>query len=498
VRGGTLRERRGIASASLVLGFLFVVVVTSACCRTRLLARPLKLDSAIPQDGWDYSLPFVRYDITLVRVVTACKDGELTVAITAKAAPSFERDPAETYTLDYRSLSALTKLSDLQIEKHPNGMLKRIGAASEDRTGPILVHTATAIANIARAVATSGVGYGIQAGELAPERPACSEAVELGLREVSRLRPGLDAATAALEEATAALKALVAVVASLANRPDTATQRALVARADSVVSRQIELDAVASLYASALDTISDSQNVFWPETGAERSTINEIRPSALERWTTPASLDRFAVILALQATNRLSAPAARKPPKSYELGPLRYRVPVKGRLVWFALPDPTKPQDVALDVLAEGPVPQLGRTYLLPLENGLFQNNALSATFSEDGNLVSAGYAEKTSVTEEVSEAVAKIAAALPQTVKDVRLAGAQMEADELDAEARVLDAKVRLQKARDALEPASTRDSEQARALLVADTALKEAERANIAATFALDRARSDPFNAK
>jgi hypothetical protein len=481
---------------AMTLLLLLLSVSTLPGCTTRIVTRPLDRASPAPVEGWDYSLPFAQYDISIVRVLESCSiesnQLKLDLDTTVKATVRYERDPAYTFTIDYQSLSSPTKISDFQIEKHPNAMLKRIGVTAEDRTGPIIVNTFTTIANLAATASmVAGGRADMRAGACAPE-------VEAALARLPALRAPVKAAQARLERATAELEAITGNAAVIGGRPSAAIQAEILARANAVVARRAELAEATGPYTETLKVVSETQVLAWPKDGNERTHENDLGPQTLMRWagSRMAKKDRCLIFFELHPASELAAPQGPGADAGARQGALRYRVPVKGRLEARYNGQDCGEPDQAADrrTLIEAPVPQLGRIYLLPFENGPFQNNLMNATFSEDGNLVSAGYAEKTAAAETATQTAAQVSAALPQALRSVYLGGTQFQTERNDALTKMLQSEANLEKAREALDPPAASESAERMALLAADTALKQAELANIAATFALERARNDP----
>lgn len=482
----------------LLFPLLLMLPASLSGCTTRVVTRPLTLDRAAPVEGWDYSLPFAQYDVSIVRALKSCKIGptgelELELDTTVKATVRYERDPAYTFTIDYRSLSSPTKVSDFQIEKHPNAMLKRIGVSADDRTGPIIVNTFTTIANLA-ATASMLVG-GAPPGQRADA--ACKDAIAAALERLPALRSEMQSAQARLERATAELEGLTSQAAVIGGRPSASIQAELLARANAVIARRAELAKATAPYAETLKIVSETQVIAWPSNGNDRRLENDLRAETLTAWSERRIARRYRCPILFEITSEsgLAVPPGDAAAAGAAEGALRYRVPVKGRLEASYTGNcevPTQASDRR--ILIEAPVPQLGRIYLLPFENGPFQNNLLNATFSEDGNLTSAGYAEKTATAEAATQTAAQVSAALPQALRSAYLGGAQFETERNDALTKALQSEANLEKARAALDPPAATASAERMALLAADTALKQAELANVAATYVLEQARVDP----
>lgn len=123
-------------------------------CTTSLETRPdqheTKSNLAIGYES--YSLPMVRYDITVDAQLTGCTElVPLTflgtpigsaisygLAISVKVTPTPEYVAGESYNVDHEALSSFFKTSSLSIETWPSGTLKSIGAGAKDHTGAVI------------------------------------------------------------------------------------------------------------------------------------------------------------------------------------------------------------------------------------------------------------------------------------------------------------------------------------------------------------------------
>ena len=507
---------------SYFCGALIVGAVTG--CQTQLEVASLNANDTSPALGFNYSLPFVQYDIVISRRLSCGEPGgvriaEVTTAVTAT--PVFSRDPSQTYAIDYTSLSSWAKTSDFKLERHSNGMLKTIGASSEDRTAQILTNIATTAIKVATTAA--GLGVPVLSSPLArtasteappPPQPICSPAAAAAVDALNAEKGALNSAKSAVALESGRMTALVGAMAGSGAKPDAFTQAALREQAIRVVNSQVALSAATKKYENALAKIVEGQALTWPPHGGELSsrTANVMTNDTKGKWFVTSSADDaiyFELMRAPDAT-KVTVPdlepvvattfrAAASTPPSATAGAavsgVRYREPARGQLFACYNSFCATASHADRNLVNDGPVPQLGRLYYLPFTNGIFQNNVLSASFAEDGGLLTAGYAEKSSRGEIATDTLKQIASALPGAIKDIRSARNDQlnaETDRLKAQTTNALAQAEYKKALAALTPSPTDSIDKERALIQADTTLKDAYRANIEAKLALEKARA------
>src|SRR6185437_4436063 len=187
-----------------------------------------------------YSLPFVQFDFVAARTLGGCDEqGRLKIDYAVTATGNNQSDSSQTYLIDYRSLSSMTKISGLKVSFFPNGMLQSINASAEDRTGQIIVNTVTALGTIAATIASGGAPIpeparpeNVPSNVAAPDLKAiCRAALKPEIRKALDSKAILDAKLAAatdeLKSATARLTLLSSTGSVLGGRLDAASQSRL-------------------------------------------------------------------------------------------------------------------------------------------------------------------------------------------------------------------------------------------------------------------------------
>jgi hypothetical protein len=133
---------------------LLLIAMGVSACTTQLDTRvdgyrTAKADEFVK--GLPYSLPMLQFDLQFTWTLSSCeKTGTivdigqstpitipgvgLTLAITEKKGYV----PGERYTVDYEALTARTKTTSFAFETYPNGILKSINAAADDKTDEVL------------------------------------------------------------------------------------------------------------------------------------------------------------------------------------------------------------------------------------------------------------------------------------------------------------------------------------------------------------------------
>lgn len=502
---------------SYFCGALIMGAVTG--CQTQLQVAPVNANNASPALGFNYSLPFVQYDIVISRRLSCGEPGgvrlaKVTTAVTAT--PVFSRDPSQTYAIDYTSLSSWAKTSDFKLERHSNGMLKTIGASSEDRTAQILTNIATTAIKVATTAASLGT-FPVLARSVksdAPPEPICSPAAAAAVDALAAMGQSLNAAKSALALESGRMTALVGAMTGSGAKPDAFTQAALREQAIRLVNSQVALSAATKKYENALTKIVEGQALTWPQHGGELSsrTANVTTGDTMGKWFVNSSADDAIYFELMRApdTTKVTVPdlepvatttfraTVSAPPEAAAgsaVSGVRYREPARGQLFACYNSLCANASHADRNLVNDGPVPQLGRLYYLPFTNGIFQNNVLSASFAEDGSLLTAGYAEKSSRGEIATDTMKQIASALPGAIKDIRSARndqVNAETERLKAQTTNALAQAEYKKALAALTPSPTESIDKEKALIQADTTLKDAYRANIEAKLALEKARA------
>lgn len=484
---------------------------------TELDVKPLASESAEPAKGYSYSLPYARYKISIVRTLKDCSDTtteiDFDVAVTATSV--FEPDPTQTFAIDNASLANWFKTSELSIERYDNQMLKSIGATATDHTGKVIVNSITGLVKLAQTALITATG--------APPRAIqfCDEKLLATAKGLKAKRTALGAATAKLDGETKRLKLMGDAVTPFGRGTADRIQSRLFRQSEKVADAQIDVAMKQADLQSDIDALSDVETFTWPPDGR---TIAELHERPDKTWLyrfikknpqgnpLVSATNTANVNLRLVPLNGLALKEVdgRLPPAATggTAKGIRYRNPVAGALqisICKSAPalqdgesrDPAVycaalPRVLVTRNLAEGPVPQFGRLMLIPFENYAFQANAMKATFSADGNLVTASYAETASRAEVASDTFNQVAGALLQAAKDLPTAGANARTAALNAKVAELQAQANLNKAKLALEPTGTEENARQAAIIVSDTSLKEAQLKNLEATQALAKAQA------
>jgi hypothetical protein len=483
--------------------------------------------------GAAYSLPMLQYDITIQRTLARCEavgapgQADFDFILKVVATPHFVA--GETYNVFYPQLSDWTKVSDLKLEIYDNQVIKSVNASAEDQSGAIIgdvVKTGVGILSLVSGVPLTPATTPAPA---APPNLAAAMAIapKPGLACTAQTKQILaDAAgqTALLERETAALTGLTNDVArferaaamgalSEAMKDQFATARTnLEAKQKAVVAANLELSRLVAL-------ISGVDTYVWPRSPA--AAAEKLEPTSKVRAKLEGLFeqvgDKGAPAAALSAAmvasvrldpardvksdeagdchatpDRLSASEACKAllkSLPQNVGGVFYRAPVPSRLLVCRVADAADcTARSGTDVIASEAVlaPQLGRLRVLPLRNGPFQNNSLSATFRQDGSLATFGYADKAARAKVLSGAVAEATgqvlafrdAAKAKSDADAAAAG-KVELDRLDAEIARQERQNRLADLRLAGSTAGPSAAARAElAQLEADLAILEAKR--------------------
>jgi hypothetical protein len=314
-----------------------------------------------------------------------------------------------------------------------------------------------------------------------PGAPGCTLAAAAALETAKRTKGALKAATATLDSARSEWEAVRDVASLIGARLDGPTQAAVLRSARALaVARSAQARANA-VHLDTLENVTETRTVAWPPGGnTTTGSLPSLGSATLRAWVTGGyDLGQAEVAMNIERSPpreqsagaaSIGGSSASIAGESATLG-LRYRTPMNGMLIARS-PSFTEPK-----LLAAGPVPQLGQMMVLPFWNGSFQQNALGATFAEDGRLLTASYGDSANRAERLSETAAKLAQMAPQAAAEI--AAARNFAVERET-ARVRARRDLYQPLRDertaqaALAPSPEDPSERRRKLFATESAVK------------------------
>jgi len=505
----------GFRSALAALAMLSLPL---AGCTT-LKVHPATSNAASRQ-GIAYFLPFSQFE-TRVTWAASCDEATKELSLTPKIEATAKNgpDPAALFVIDYASLSAFTKTSSVKVDFYDSGAIKSINAEADDRTAEILTKTVSAVGKVAKLLVTAGSDKALCSAELVKRLGEASTAKA----DVERLTGALAKHTRDLEASSARVtRAGAAISRSLRDTHDTAI--------NTVVAAQIDLDTAKGVLEEKTGQVSHSATLLFPDSSSVVASTKglQIPAATLSEWIArkvdanqkPAEDDaqfatrvagfarQSAIWLELASATGLVDPVKAKAvaasgrpgdtalKDAAEPGPeagIRYRVGVPAMLR-ACKGGPCTPTDLAVGELVKAlPVTLLNRdtTFFLPFHSKAFTNGALSASFAENGVLTSAGYEQKKAAGEAVAGVLDSLATEISAVVEADR-ANSKSKLQKLEEEIKLAKAEKDLADARAALDGSDDDVNKDAIAALASDTALKQAQVANINADIAVREAQA------
>lgn len=493
------------------------------------------------RQGIAYFLPFSQFETKLTWTASCdTKNGnELKLTPKAEMTPKTGPDPDGLYVIDYRSLDAFTKTSDVRVEFYDNGAIKSINASADDKTGEILGTTLTAVGKFARILATGSDGVTQQDLKFVC-KPTLVTAIQLageaksGKKDTAGtlIEEGVDQKTARLKAATDRLTAYSAIIVQAGASVTDAQKAEHFRRISAVSAAQIELDLATKKLEAAQKAITFTKTILFPL----RSNLYEslegemIDPGVLAKWieidlTTHCAVDDVAcndaglkrnfmndlkdlaeknsLWLKLAANSEYSSRFRAGDSGNPENG-VRYRIAVpailtickeKSCLDWESARGPA-PADIPVDLVRDDkhegivksfPVQMMnqGTTFFLPFHSQAFTNASLSATFAQNGVLTSAGYQQKRAPGEAAAGMLGTLLNEAGLTIEAIR-EEEKTELELIQEQTQLATAQKALEDAQAALVEKEIDPNDEAIEALRADTALREAEVANINAAIA------------
>lgn len=424
-----------------------------------------------------------------------------------RSSPGSADDGTLAFLVDPQELQSLTSVTTFAAKwQDGRNMLSTINGSVEDRSAQVVgnvVKTAVKILPLAM-----GVPSPPGAAPSVPKIIKCDDKAIDYLAKAKAAKGLLDIRNDAVDSATEVLKNVTAKVSAAGQAVDAATKKQLAKALDDLtVAKAAQTDAADALVA-ALKPLSYSHKFFWPQTGDEFSYGPDALPmTTLGTWIHKDDLRHVnakLVYLQLERSGTFGrkpprldltqAPAASSPiaaepgdaayrlPGLEEKG-LRYRMPAAGALVacWRSPCGSSDTEGVIAKF--DATVVQLGFVNVLAFRSRPFGTNAFSADFAVDGSLKAVSYEQKAAPAEAATGALADATSQLA-TVLDPKT--------RLESQTTYLKA---LKERRDALEALRDKTPDPAaaeKASLDSDTALINAQIANLQAQIALEELKA------
>lgn len=419
----------------------------------------------------EYGLPMVQFNLSVTRTLVKCQDehDKTDIRFSTKVAAEPHYVVGKRFVVDYESLSSWSKVAAFDLQTYDNGTLKSINASAEDQSAAIIGDVVKVGIGVASLV--SGVPPVIKIADSKSSEWQCSDQAKSKLNTISSVKDALEKLTKELVQTTDTITRLesLAILNALTGEDKSklteakTKQRELLKQAAAKDKELVNLLSYVSvkeeriwpengddsklLNADPLPenakflkdlfifkevVASDKRQVAGggatvlqqePENKTDQPPKTEEKKEE-EKAKAKAGAKEDVFLETLMASFRLHGelkPLVTIKPQE-ECLPclvsgnnkratgLYYQNPVPAHLVICRLVSDKgcvvsddSPMVLNMQVMA----PQLAPLRVLPLTNGMFQNNALSATFRENGGLATFKYEDKVARGKVLSETVA-------------------------------------------------------------------------------------------
>lgn len=421
--------------------------------------------------GVEYGLPMVQFTLSVTRTLVKCRDehNQTDIRFSTKVAAEPRYVVGERFVIDYESLSSWSKVTGLDLQTYENGTLKSINASAEDQSAAIIGDVVKVGIGVASLV--SGVPPVTKTLDSKSLEWRCSEQTENTLNIISSVKDALEKLTKELVQTTDTITRLesLAILNALTGEDKTklteakTKQRELLKQAATKDKELVRLLSSVSvkeeriwpengdskrLNANPLpENAKFLKDLFKEFPVSKKHQVAGVGTAALKKDESgqPTKEEEKAKAEAAKAEAEAEAKAGAKEDvfletlmASFQLhGELKplvnikpqenclsclvsgnnkratglyYQNPVPAHLVICRLVSnkgcvvsDDSPMVLNMQVMA----PQLAPLRVLPLTNGMFQSNALSATFRENGGLATFKYEDKVARGKVLSETVA-------------------------------------------------------------------------------------------
>lgn len=471
-----------------------VAAVALVGCTSTFRMSKVDPDNPATRIGLPYDLLMTQYEVELTRRVVGCGARlEVLTKAEVKKADS-QIDAAQMYSIDTEAMGGPFKISDFKAEYYPGGRIKSLNAAVEDRTAAVVANIVGGLGKVASIAAGAGAANTASGAEV------CTPATLDALDALAKQKPQLDAANGEVERWTTEVARLKAKVTAMGGAVDPATARDLSIAIDALEAAQRRLVQEKRLVEGYLGHLTHTETVLWPENGDVFATTEPFAtPTAVfDRWAKPTTLygrekRKADVHMRMERIGSYGRdPSTAVHQVADATAGLPFRRAARGRLVVCSEDMCTSADVDRVLAVKEGAVVQLGHVYQLPFRNRPFQNTTFAATFTTDGEMSTAGTAQKAASAEGATGAFKDGVATLGTTVAEVRGA----DTARLTAEAEEAQARRALADAQAALVPVPADPDRRRIEALALEAELAEAETRLITAreTLAAARTRTMP----
>ncbi|HEX8612876.1 MAG TPA: hypothetical protein VF800_16430 [Telluria sp.] len=474
-----------------------------SACTTELNAIHVTSPGPLPHAGAPYNLSFSQYTLNVTRRVHSCfreltpkqikeqaKLGlppyaEVAVKTEATATKAEARDPKRSYLIDMTSLQSFFKSSDVKVGYYDSGAIKTVNAEAEDKAGEF----ASGVVSTLGKLVVLGGGLGIEANS------SCTREVAEAVKRLASTENELATLTEQISVSTEQLKQYTALATALGRALPQADRVELSQRVRKLIDLQIKHEKLKNEVKRDVKLISVTDEVQWPPDGdtlySDAPVLKPVDAAVLKRWTgieNPPFARHTALYLKLESPDPLALkePCIKDCPDSTK--GLKYRIPATGTLQMCKAGNKSAEEPTPFQCMEWEPITkpelisQLGRVFVLPLKSTLFSKKTVSASFAENGMPTSLGTG---------SSAAADKAAATFGGIADAAIAAREgrtaSKNTELEAKIKHIKLQQDYQAALGPKAAAADNSKQDTTALFTVDTALLNAELANIEARKAL-----------
>lgn len=451
-----------------VLAFLVLL----GGCKGNLALTQIDASENETYIGAPYFLGKQQFEITLTRQILACPDdwphdeglGDFKFRFSAEVTNAVVADPGASYTMNYAELFGATKTGTFDVEYYDDGRLKSVNSDAKDQTGTIIKNTVATVGSIALAAAgvppipvTAALADELVEGVDRPVSTPCRPETELAIKALNDSKSALAAQKRVVEMAQLTYKDAVLRL-GLIDEPTDDQKDAVTAAYDAFQAATSDLE-VLVLYRAPFVALTSIQNkVAWSPVQCTRNeAVNKcvatdaayvLSHTQLGKWFEDGAEAKRRLGQFLAITREVRIDGATNPvtftTDELEKG-IVAQVPVRGTLV---LASRTALGDKKVFTNKAAMFPQFGPNIILPFENGAFEDNSLSVTFSQSGSIEKLTYGEKTAALAEASgslaDSVAQISGILSQ-IDNKKVTQQQQELTELELEKKLNDARAAL-----------------------------------------------------
>lgn len=390
------------------VGSIVICIFVYGCTELQVTHLDGSKNAPGPLNGAIYYLTVGQVDVTVIRKLSDCQKESADFDVSAEATVIYAPDLSKPLQIDYRSLNNAFKKTTISIQLYENGTLKAINAEFNDRSGAVISNIGAAGAQMAKIAAGLGTGGGTSMLKGYLETTVCNTQIRYHLENAQKIKRYIKQLWSKIIKVAVDKRAEVQAEIDKNNTILTEEEAYLTSK-----QKYTQLTPVFNGNTKSDDACHSAERVWAHPLNIDDAVLSSwIQEKYREKAKQSLSVCLQSELVSAQNTALANAPVIEGDATKVRKGSLVYRQPGPLFLTLCRKGNCNVPDNIISRTTQM--FPQAGVQAVLPLYNGMFDNNVLKASFLPSGALVSLDY-----ITEAQAEAASATLANLAGVARE-------------------------------------------------------------------------------